>query len=1168
MDHENDLLKSVWPEWRIVRRIGRGSFGSVYEVVRGTGDLTSRAAVKIIEIPSDPAAVDALRSEGMDDEGTRTYLEGVVRDFVGEIRVMNSLKGAPNVVSIEDYRLIKRTDTFGWFILIRMELLTPFTNVMSKGPLSEEQVLTLGRDICSALTVCGELNILHRDIKPQNVFVDRFGSYKLGDFGIARKIEQTASALSHKGTYNYMAPEVSRQEPYDNRADICSLGVMLYQLMNENRLPFIENASQLTDPNGRLQALSRRLSGNPMPPPCRASKEFARIILRACAFRPEDRYPDAKTFKTDLERLLFARSSAAEAPGTAAIPTARSEAGAKPAPAAKPEAGVMSAPDAKSATGAKPEAGAKSAPDAKPETGAKPTPDAKSGAGAKPGAPSQGEGEKKKRRVPVILIAALALVLCGAIAAVLFTTVFAGVDVPGLVGQTKEAAIAALSEKGLAAASQTRYDDAPEGTVVAQSPEQGAKVKKNTEVVLTVSLGPDSATGITVSTLPSKTSYFIGESLDTAGLTLTEHHRSGGEEEIRDGFLCEPEVLDRHGTQNVTVTYDGMTAAFEVTVERVVLTELLIRDQPAKTSYFVGESFDKTGLTLFAAYSDGSTKVVESGFSCPAEYFGEAGMKTITVSYGGMSVDLNVNVEAVTLTKIEIKKEPNKTEYFAGETLNDSGIALTAYYSDGSSKTVTKDILCSPTALGTAGTKAIKVSYGGLETSFNVTVLKAALTGIEVVAVPVKTEYFVGDRLDAEGLAVTASYTDGSRKTVTGDCELTDTSFDTPGERTVSVTYQDKHASFSVTVKSVEVRSIRIASKPLKTVYDAGDRLAEDGLTLLVTYSNDTVKTVSDGFFCNPDRFNYAGTHTVSVSYGGITESFSVEVLDNLGHTPGSPNLLSGTVIGNMLGWGGDPAAGAAAAFDGDPNTYFDPPEKGGDNWCGMDFGRKVVLEKVAILSRVDWNDRFVGATIDGSNDGKNWTTLWRSFDMGVNPLYYVVTEFENNTGYSMYRYHNEAEHGDVAEIEFYSADASSVNPPSGSTAALLRGTVIGNKLGWSDDPAVGAAAAFDGDPSTYFDPPDKGGDNWCGMDFGRKVVLAKVAILSRADWNDRFVGATIDGSNDGKNWTTLWQSSETGTNPFYYVVTEFQNNTGYSMYRYHNETEHGDVADIEFYGY
>ena len=145
-------------------------------------------------------------------------------------------------------------------------------------------------------------------------------------------------------------------------------------------------------------------------------------------------------------------------------------------------------------------------------------------------------------------------------------------------------------------------------------------------------------------------------------------------------------------------------------------------------------------------------------------------------------------------------------------------------------------------------------------------------------------------------------------------------------------------------------------------------------------------------------------------------------------------------------------------------------------------------------------------------------------------------------------------------------ADAAISYPASGTDGNAVKGTVIGNATGWGDNAAAGAAAALDGDPATFFDPLGVG-DGFCGIDAGESYILDKVVVLSRDGFNDRFVGAMIQGSNDGENWTTLWTSDAEGTYPDYYTVTEFENNTGYSQFRYYNETNHGDVAEVEFYG-
>ena len=292
-----EKLAQIWPEWEIEKQLGRGSYGVVYKAVRRDNNVESHAAIKVISIPSDESEVDSLRSEGLDMDGTRTYFKGIVDDFVSEIQLMESLKGIQNIVSVEDYKVIEKTDSIGWDIYIRMELLTPF--VCDK-KLSEKDVIKLGIDICTALEICGQRNIIHRDIKPENIFVNGFGYFKLGDFGIARKLENMTGGLSQKGTFNYMAPEVANSNTYDARVDTYSLGIVLYRLLNGNRLPFLDTEKQLLNPNERKNAVERRIRGEELHAPCEASPEMANLILRACAYNPDMRFASATAMKEAL----------------------------------------------------------------------------------------------------------------------------------------------------------------------------------------------------------------------------------------------------------------------------------------------------------------------------------------------------------------------------------------------------------------------------------------------------------------------------------------------------------------------------------------------------------------------------------------------------------------------------------------------------------------------------------------------------------------------------------------------------------------------------------------------------------------------------------------------------------------------------------------------------
>ena len=297
----NDFLKQIWPEWQIEGKpLGKGSFGVVYKAVRRDHNVESYAAIKVISIPADPSEVDSLRSEGLDMNATRTYLRGIVNDFVSEIQLMESLKGVQNIVSVEDYKVVEKTGQIGWDIYIRMELLTSFNTYICDKKLTEEAVIKLGCDICTALEICGKRNIIHRDIKPENIFINDFGYFKLGDFGIARKMENMTGGLSQKGTFNYMAPEVATSSDYDARVDIYSLGIVLYRLLNGNRLPFLDTEKQLLNPNERRNAVDRRLRGEELPAPCDASPPMADLILRACAYDPDMRFTSATEMKQAL----------------------------------------------------------------------------------------------------------------------------------------------------------------------------------------------------------------------------------------------------------------------------------------------------------------------------------------------------------------------------------------------------------------------------------------------------------------------------------------------------------------------------------------------------------------------------------------------------------------------------------------------------------------------------------------------------------------------------------------------------------------------------------------------------------------------------------------------------------------------------------------------------
>lgn len=298
---DQELLK-VWPDWQIVEVLGKGSYGTVYKIENvHTHEL---AAFKVMHIPSEESEIKSMYASGMDHGTIRTYFEEATKRLTSEITIMEQLKSSVNVVSIDDYYVGENENGIGWTILIRMELLKNLSDYATEHKMTYQDIIQIGIDIGNALVCCEEKKIIHRDIKPANVLVSQDGVFKLSDFGIARQMEATTGASTQAGTENYMAPEIFRGEKYNNTVDIYSLGLMLYQLLNNGRMPFLPPYPEVIRPEDVIKARFLRIKGEEFKAPQNANEELSRIILKACAFNPEDRYQKAEEFVKDLQGVL------------------------------------------------------------------------------------------------------------------------------------------------------------------------------------------------------------------------------------------------------------------------------------------------------------------------------------------------------------------------------------------------------------------------------------------------------------------------------------------------------------------------------------------------------------------------------------------------------------------------------------------------------------------------------------------------------------------------------------------------------------------------------------------------------------------------------------------------------------------------------------------------
>ena len=308
---EYSVDAAVLDGWNITRLLGEGSYGKVFEIERSEFGQTYRAALKVITVPQSSAEVRSVISEGMSVSQAEAYFHGIVEELMHEFSIMFKLKGTANIVSCEDLRVLEHPDGIGWDILIRMELLHPLLPYVYEHPMARRDIIRLGIDICKALELCQRYNIIHRDIKPENIFISDNRDYKLGDFGIARTIERTSSGLSKKGTYSYMAPEVYAGKEYGFSVDTYSLGLVLYRMLNKNRGPFLPQPPEAITFSSREQALARRMSGEALPRPFYGEGRLGKIVLKACAFDPKDRYSSPQQLRQELEAILYTQTDAA-----------------------------------------------------------------------------------------------------------------------------------------------------------------------------------------------------------------------------------------------------------------------------------------------------------------------------------------------------------------------------------------------------------------------------------------------------------------------------------------------------------------------------------------------------------------------------------------------------------------------------------------------------------------------------------------------------------------------------------------------------------------------------------------------------------------------------------------------------------------------------------------
>ncbi len=246
-----------------------------------------------------------------------------------------------------------------------------------------------------------------------------------------------------------------------------------------------------------------------------------------------------------------------------------------------------------------------------------------------------------------------------------------------------------------------------------------------------------SVSAIAVEALPVRTEYALGDTLDTAGLTVRATLANGNTLLLDEGFGVYPTRLDTSGEQEIEISYQGQTCSFPVYVQQSgeIITGIGVLTLPEKTHYRVGDSLETRGLSI-RVYTNEGYRDVSEGLDCSPLLFEEAGKQTdVSVSYGGKTCTFTVQVDGLP-AGLSIARLPDKIQYAQGEALDTTGLIVRQVNSDGSMEDITSGFTCSPERLEALGHQEITVQYGDLSCLFHVTVIRAAAPVGEATPVP------------------------------------------------------------------------------------------------------------------------------------------------------------------------------------------------------------------------------------------------------------------------------------------------------------------------------------------------------------------------------------------------------------------------------------------------
>ena len=253
--------------------------------------------LKHISVPESRRQVEALIFTGAakDNDAAQAYYQQVVADYQKELEQLETLASSPNLDSFRSYEIRPKEDGVGFDVFLLAEYRMTLERYLSENEMTQSSAVNLAMDLCSALADLRAAGLIHRDVKPSNIYLSSQGHFMLGDLGTAQVEDLKYCSMPEAMLSPYSAPELFELMANVNQTvDLYAVGMILYRIYNGSHAP-------LEDEKTSAKAADKlRITGSDLPAPMFADYEMAEIILKACAFRPEDRYQTPEDMRQAL----------------------------------------------------------------------------------------------------------------------------------------------------------------------------------------------------------------------------------------------------------------------------------------------------------------------------------------------------------------------------------------------------------------------------------------------------------------------------------------------------------------------------------------------------------------------------------------------------------------------------------------------------------------------------------------------------------------------------------------------------------------------------------------------------------------------------------------------------------------------------------------------------